>query len=146
MPTQRRRGRLDGEKRDRTTAPINWSASELAVIAAAASARQQSNTTFIANAALDVATGRFGPVNANGEARGFTADEVVAIRQIVEELTTLRRLLANAAGSLNQLAAAANSGNPPTEAAVDGARAYLLQRIVQYDELSARVLDLIEPE
>ncbi|MDS0140626.1 MULTISPECIES: hypothetical protein [unclassified Amycolatopsis] len=146
MPTQRRRGRLDGEKRDQTTAPINWSPSELAVIAAAASARQQSNTTFIATAALDVATGRFGPVNANGEARGFTADEVTTIRLIMDELMALRRLLANAAGSLNQLAAASNSGNPPTGPAIESALAYLRQRLIQHDELSAQLLDLIEPE
>ncbi|WP_072474400.1 hypothetical protein [Amycolatopsis australiensis] len=136
---------MDGERRTERTGPIDWAPSELAVIEAAADARGQASTTFIAKAALAVASGRY-RVTADAEGHGFNAEQVALLRQAVEQQMHLRRLLANATGSLNQLAAGANSGNPPTAAALDAARQYLLNQIAENDRVTALLLDLVDPE
>lgn len=145
MPVQRRRGRLDGETRNQRTGPIDWSPTELALVTSAAEARRQSVATFIASSALGVATGRFGPVTANG-VQGLTPELVIEIHRLAEEMVDVRRLLANAAGSLNQLAAAANSGNAPSTPAVESAVRYLVEQLQRHDVGVAGLVDLIEPD
>ncbi|MEV6832126.1 hypothetical protein [Amycolatopsis sp. NPDC051102] len=145
MTTTRRRERLDGERRTERTGPIDWAPSELVMIQEAADARGQSLVTFIAKSALAVATGRY-RVTSGADGHGLNGEQVALLRQVVEQQMQLRRLLANAAGSLNQLAAGANSGNPPTAAANDAARQYLLTQLAEHDRVTARLLDLVDPE
>ncbi|MBE1580501.1 hypothetical protein ACFORH_38990 [Amycolatopsis roodepoortensis] len=142
--TTRRRGRLDGETRTKRTAPIDWAPSELLVIETAAAARGQSPVTFIAQAALAVASGRYRLTEGRGPA-GLTAEQVTLIRQVLAEQTRVRRLLASVAGSLNQLAATANSGVSPTTQALHAALTYLRTQLSRHNHVTNRLADLIAP-
>ncbi|MFK0250187.1 hypothetical protein ACIQUM_36260 [Amycolatopsis azurea] len=143
--TTRRRGRLDGETRTERTAPIDWAPSELLVIETAAAARGQSPTTFIAQAALAVASGRYRVTEGRGTA-GLTPEQVTLIRQAVDEQTRVRRLLASAAGSLNQLAAGSNSGVTPTTQALHAALNYLRTQLSRHNRVTNLLADLIAPK
>ncbi|WP_156893795.1 hypothetical protein [Actinokineospora enzanensis] len=145
MSAQRRRGRLPGgERRTDRTGPIDWAPTELAVVSAAADARNQSVTTFIADAALGVAAGKYAA--ASQPLGGLTAEQVTLLRAILEELMTHRRLLANATGLLNQIAAASNSGAPQSAERIAAAVRYLVDQVKRVDQVSARLADAVMPD